>query len=131
VKTLSVALILILAMIAGCTDSVSTSTNETPLPPGDASRGQVLFASSQGGLPSCQSCHAITAARGSGPGLADYATQAATRRSGESAEQYTVHAILNPGRFIVQGYSNLMPGNYGSKLSTQDVADLTAYLLSL
>lgn len=130
-KTLFVALILLLTIITGCSDGVSADTDKTPLPPGDASRGQVLFADAQGELPSCQSCHAITADRGPGPGLADYAARAGTRLSDQTAEQYTVNAILSPGSYVVRGYSNLMPGNYSSQLSAQDVADLTAYLLSL
>ena len=54
--------------------------------------------------------------------------------TGEAADayQYLFESISDPNIFLVSGYAEgLMPGNYASSLTEQDLADLIAYLLSL
>jgi len=101
------------------------------LPQGDAARGAQVFAQPHDGGPSCTSCHALNSARGAGPGLEGYGAAAARRVRGQSAEQYTFDSIVRPSKHIVQGYSNVMPGDYAKKLSQQEIADLIAYTLTL
>jgi mono/diheme cytochrome c family protein len=103
------------------------------LPEGDASRGQAV-ASARG----CVACHISTPA---GPAWNAGATQpgigtrAETRFSqpdytgnAQNAYQYLFEAIVLPGDYIVEGYTDIMPHDYGDLLSAQDLADLIAYL---
>ena len=59
------------------------------------------------------------------------AAVAATRVSGQSAEQYLYWSIVRPGQHLVAGYSNLMYAEYEDSLEAADIADLIAYLLTL
>ncbi|MBI4770966.1 MAG: c-type cytochrome [Chloroflexi bacterium] len=107
------------------------------LPAGDAKKGEVL-ATEKG----CVGCH-ITApvgpawlAAGAAPGIG---TRAQTSFSAgdytgkaTSAEQYLVEAIVQPNAFVAPGFNpGIMTQTFGQSLSTQDVADLVAYLLTL
>ncbi len=49
----------------------------------------------------------------------------------QSAEEYTFYSILRPSKYLVQGFSNVMPSNYEEKLSQQETADLITYMLTL
>ncbi|MBK9123119.1 MAG: cytochrome c [Chloroflexi bacterium] len=102
----------------------------TALPAGDASSGEELFRSRIGNLPECSSCHSLDGSRGTGPTLLGYGEAAGARRSGVSAQAYTVASILEPGDVVTPGFSNIMPSNYGQHLSDQELADLVAYVLS-
>jgi mono/diheme cytochrome c family protein len=107
------------------------------LPEGDVAAGEALATSL-----ACTACHIAAPtgpawlATGDQPGIgtraesriseADY-TGAAT-----SAAQYLFEAISDPGVYIVANYpAGVMPGNYASTLTEQQMADLIAYLLSL
>lgn len=121
---------LIAASLWGCApEDLPYSLSD--LPAGDAERGAVLFSQSVGGAPACANCHSLDGGASAGPPLDGYGASAATRVKGQSAEAYTFDSILRPARHLVRGYSNIMPGEYGKKLSAQDVADLIAYLLTL
>ncbi len=43
-------------------------------------------------------------------------------------EQYMVESILLPWNYLVPGYSEGMPNNFGSRLDFQNLADIIAYL---
>lgn len=47
-----------------------------------------------------------------------------------SFERYTVESILLPWDYLVPDYGQVMPNNFGDRLSYQDLADLIAYLSS-
>jgi hypothetical protein len=48
-----------------------------------------------------------------------------------SAEEYLIESVVLPNVFLVDGYQeNVMPANYGERLTAQDLADLLAYMLS-
>ncbi len=112
---------------AGC---ASNTGNFTDLPAGDAERGEILYSENINGAPNCASCHSLEDERLVGPALAGYSTVAGSRVEGQSAEEYTYHAIARPATHIVDGYSNLMYSEYGSKLAEHDLADLIAFLLT-
>lgn len=88
---------------------------------GDAAAGEALFAQ-------CAGCHG--AQDGTGPAVTGMGERAATRVEGQSAGDYLHESIVNPGAFVVDGYSNIMPANYGDSLTGQQVWDLVAYLLT-
>ncbi|HRF95763.1 MAG TPA: hypothetical protein PLZ51_11235, partial [Aggregatilineales bacterium] len=48
--------------------------------------------------------------------------------AGYSVEKYMVESIVNPGAYIVSGYSGNMPATFGESMSIQDIADVLAYL---
>lgn len=119
------------APASGGQTSVGTGIS-APLPPGDAGRGQQLFNGAQplanGSTAGCQGCHGT----GVGPDLQGIATRAGTRESGLSAEQYLHESIVQPNAFIVDGFQpNVMPQDFGQRMSAQDLADIIAYLLTL
>jgi cytochrome c len=109
-----------------------------PLPPGDADRGKSLTEGDLG----CVGCHILSATgpawlpSGDTPGIgaraetrfteSDYAGHATT------AQQYLLESIVTPNAFVVSGFEpNIMPGNYGERLTVQDAADIIAYLQSI
>lgn len=122
-----IILFLLAFLIAGC--ATSDSSFET-LPEGDATRGESLFSESIKGAPACSSCHLLTDERLVGPGFAGYGDTAGTRVEEQSTEEYSYNAIVRPAGYIVEGYSNEMYTEYGSRLEAQDIADLIAFLLT-
>lgn len=119
-------LILMVIALAACT-SEKSAVEANSLPPGDAARGAVLFSERINDTPRCSACHADESTR-MGPTLTNY-SDVAESRSDLSAYEYTLDAIVRPGRHILRGYSNTMYADYGEKLSTQEIADLIAYML--
>ena len=107
------------------------------LPEGDATAGETV-ATSLG----CTACH-ITAPTGPAwlpaagqPGIGERAETEFTlpeyTGNATSAEQYLFELIVDPNVFVVSGFaSGLMPQNYGTTLTEQNMADLIAYLLTL
>lgn len=54
------------------------------------------------------------------------------RVAGVSPAEYLHQSIINPGAYIVANYQGgIMPATFSEKLSTQDLADIIAYLLTL
>lgn len=118
-------IIVVIALTACASEKSAVEANS--LPPGDTTRGEALFSERINGTPRCSACHTDESTR-MGPALTNYGDVAATR-SDLSAVEYTLDAIVRPGRHIVRGYSNTMYADYGEKLSTQEIADLIAYML--
>jgi mono/diheme cytochrome c family protein len=117
-------------MLVAC--STSENINETPdnLPAGDAARGAALFTQSVNGAPPCSSCHSSDSSNGVGPSFAGFGDSAAVRDAALSSLEYAFYSIVQPARHTVPGYPNVMYSQYGARLSSQDIADLVAYVLS-
>lgn len=108
------------------------------LPEGDPANGEALA----NGILGCAGCHILSATgpawlpAGSEPGIGQ---RAATRFNEDgytgtatTAEQYLFESVVLPNIFIEEGYDpNIMPNNFGNRLSPQDMADLIAYMISL
>ena len=122
-------LFVLLIALAAC--SPTPSGTAEPLPPGDAARGAELFTQAVGGAPACSTCHTLDGTALVGPSLQGFGAVAATRVEGQSAEDYTHESIMRPPAYLVSGFSNLMYNQYNQRLSSQQVADLIAYLLTL
>ncbi|GAB4429185.1 MAG: hypothetical protein Kow00106_24200 [Anaerolineae bacterium] len=88
----------------------------------DPAKGEKLFADNCGG------CHG--AADGAGPALTGMGERAASRVEGLSAEEYLHQSIVEPGAYVVEGFSNIMPATYGEKFSEQELNDIVAYILT-
>jgi len=80
----------------------------------------------------CAQCHALTPDTiVIGPSLAGVATRAATRVDGYTAEEYIEHSILFPKDYIVEGFTDTMPTNFGKDLTSDELSAVVAYLMTL
>lgn len=98
---------------------------ESPLPTGDAARGEQLFNEELG----CNSCHSLDGSTLVGPSLQGISERAGSRVDGFDAETYLRHSILLPCEYVVEGFTCVMPQNYGERMEAQDLADLIAFLM--
>lgn len=91
-----------------------------------AADGQSVFKTN------CASCHAVTGETIIvGPSLAGIASRAATRVEGQGATEYIQLSILRPDEYMVEGFSDLMPTNFGTTLSGEQLDALVVYLMTL
>lgn len=99
---------------------------------GDPERGEALYTSSEssqlGSNLGCQGCH------DAGAGPATEETWDAFPRDPQfediSAERYLIESIVQPGAYLVEGWGAAMPGNFGERMSVQDIADVVTYIRS-
>ncbi len=101
---------------------------------GNAELGAQLFAQGRGEVPPCSICHRVVSGQvgfSIGPNLAGIGEHAGTQVAGLSAEEYLRQSILEPGRYIVPSYRNMMYADYDAQLTEQNIQDLIAYLLTL
>jgi cytochrome c2 len=126
----SVALIACALFIAGC-----AASPQMPLPTaGDVERGAQLFRQGQGEMPPCSTCHFVLSGQvgfSIGPNLAGISERVETRSEGLAVNEYLLQSIVEPQRYIVHGYRDIMYAEYKTHLSKQDILDLLAYLLTL
>ena len=101
---------------------IGTIPEGQKIEPGNAEAGKEVFANAE---PACGSCHTYGPAGATqtlGPNL-DETLQ------GKDA-QFIAEQIVNPDSDITEGFpDNLMPEDYGQKLSEKQLADLVAFLL--
>lgn len=117
-------------LLSGCTASAPLST---PLA-GDAERGAQLFAQGRGVIPPCSTCHqTVTGQFGFtiGPNLDGIGERAGIQVDGLTEEEYLRQSILEPERYLVSGYRDIMYPDYDAHVTEQDIRDLIAYLLTL
>ncbi len=82
----------------------------------------------------CTDCHRNGA---SAPDTVGTFTRVSTERltlpqfAGYSVEQYLIESITRPGDYVVDGYSSgLMPNNFGTRMTDQQLADIVSYLMT-
>jgi cytochrome c oxidase subunit 2 len=92
---------------------------------GDPASGEQLYISV-----GCNACHSLDGSAVVGPSFQGLSERAGTRIEGTSPEDYVNQAILHPCDFVVEGFTCVMPQNYGERLTAQNIADLEAFLLS-
>ena len=113
--------IIAITLLAACGDETAAEPLE-PL----AAEGKKLFAVH------CASCHAASGETVIvGPSLAGVATRAETREEGLSATQYLAASILKPSSYVVDGYDDLMPSEFGIKLTGEEMDNIIIYLETL
>jgi mono/diheme cytochrome c family protein len=104
------------------------------LPRGRADAGEKVFRRS-----GCTSCHgdpAVPRSNGAAPDLAGVGVAAERRAPDKTAAQYLYESILDPDTFVARACDGPGPceqprmPSYGEVLTTQDAADLVAYLLA-
>jgi mono/diheme cytochrome c family protein len=125
------AFLTIAVMLLVACSTPNTNASVENLPPGDTTRGAELFLQSVGGAPSCSTCHTVNGDALVGPSLQGVSAVAATRVDNLSAEEYIHTSIVQPSAYVVSGYTNTMFNQYAQRLTSQQLADLVAYLLTL
>lgn len=155
-KVVLLIAILTIAMLLAACGGGSSSEPAAPAAPaaqepavpaaasgGDAAKGQALFSQSVlAGNGGCSTCHSLEPGKVLvGPSLAGVASRAGSTVPGETAEQYLHQSIVDTNVYLAKGcntadpeapcLANLMPQNWAEKLSTQEIDDLVAYLLTL
>ncbi|NIM92730.1 MAG: c-type cytochrome [Anaerolineales bacterium] len=117
-------------------DTIGTDIT-VELPEGDSDRGAALSDTL-----GCSGCHLLSEVGppwlpdGGEPGIGERAGTRITQvdYTGEAinSEEYLIESIVLPDVYVVDGYQQgLMPGNYGDRLTVQEVADLVIYMLTL
>ena len=91
-------------------------------------RGKYLFSNAPA---ICSTCHSLQAdVVIVGPSLAGVANRAGSRVAGLSAEEYIRTSIVHPSEFIVPGFQDVMQKNFGDVLSSGQINDMIAYLMT-
>ena len=125
---------------AGATPSISeeeaVGTDITvSLPEGDAENGQLLAEGSLG----CTACHVLSTVGPAWAGEGETAgigARAASRieqpdyiGNATTAHEYLFESVVLSNVFVVEGFDpNVMPADYGRRLTPQDLADVLAYM---
>jgi mono/diheme cytochrome c family protein len=76
----------------------------------------------------CSACHG--AQNGAGPAFTGMAERAATREQGKTAEQYIHESIVDPSAYVVDGFPDIMPKDFATKFSDQQINALVAYIIA-
>ncbi len=119
---------LTLFVLTACGESPSSDESaSTSL--GNPARGRDLFETGGASQIPCASCHTLDGTDLVGPSLQGIGERAATRTE-LSAEEYLRQSITQPSAYVVDGFEDLMNKNYASLLSTQDIEDLIAFMLT-
>ena len=80
----------------------------------------------------CAQCHALAPDTVViGPSLAGIATRAESRLPGYDAEAYIETSILLPRDFLVDGFADTMPTNFGKELTSEEFSAVVSYLMTL
>jgi len=80
----------------------------------------------------CAQCHAtVPDTVVIGPSLYGIASRAGSRVPGYDAEAYIEHSILFPRDYIVDGFTDTMPTNFGKELTSEELKGVIAYLMTL
>jgi len=118
------------------TTTVTTASAAAPTPTttaaaaaaGNPAKGKAVFASA-----GCAACHTFKPAGAAGtigPDL-DTALAADAKAAGMSLAAFTKESIVKPDAYIPKGYAKgIMPANFGSSLSSTQLGDLVAFLVS-
>lgn len=103
---------------------------------GDPVRGDQIYNNQQrsqlGARLGCGGCHLNGVAGPSHDAKWDHFLTELTNEAqfaGYTVEKYMVESIVNTGAYVVPGYAaGAMPGDFGQRMSIQDIADILAYL---
>ncbi len=80
----------------------------------------------------CAQCHVLAPDTiVIGPSLAGIATRAGSRVPGYDAQAYIETSILSPKVFLVEGFPDTMPTNFGKELTGEEFDAVVAFLMTL
>ncbi len=102
------------------------SAEPAPLVDPLAAKGRQVFHQN------CATCHALSPDTIIvGPSLAGIGEQAGSRVPDLDARQYLELSILKPDAYLVQEYADVMPRDFGKKLTGEELDVLVVFLLTL
>ena len=84
----------------------------------------------------CQSCHSVDGSPMTGPsfqgilGAERQVDGAAATIDESNFDLYVANSIRNPADYLVPGYANVMPANFGTQLSESQILGLVAFIKS-
>jgi len=120
--------VLLISLIVLVLTACSSTPDVPPTPTLDAIQqtGQAVFNLR------CAQCHALVPDTiVIGPSLAGIATRAGTRIEGYTAEEYIEDSILHPKDYVVEGFTDTMPTNFGKDLTSEELNGVIAFLMTL
>ena len=121
-KLKSTLILLAALLMAAC--STSAKQVEPTLTP-QQQQGQAVFNLR------CAQCHAtVPDTIVIGPSLYGIATRAETRVEGYDAETYLERSILVPDFYLVEGFADTMPTNFGKELTSEELSAVVSYLMT-
>ena len=108
-------------LLAACSSATPTPTL-TPL----AQLGQAVYTLR------CAQCHVLVPDTiVIGPSLAGIATRAGSRVPAYDAQAYIETSIMSPKDFLVEGFPDTMPTNFGKELTSEEFDAVVAFLMTL
>ena len=118
-----ISFILLAAMLMAACSMPAVETVSTLTP--EQQEGQIVFNLR------CAQCHAtVPDTIIIGPSLNGIATRAATRVEGYSAEEYIERSILIPDFYLVEGFADTMPTNFGKEITSEELSALVSYVMT-
>jgi nitric oxide reductase subunit C len=115
--------------VGAVNENAALQPSTVNLPADPAARGRYWFTRPPA---ACAGCHSLEAGVVIvGPSLAGVASRAASRVDGESAADYLRESILHPSAYVVEGFPDSMPHNFSEVLSSEQIDDIIAFLLTL
>ena len=112
------------------TSTPTTTTSGTTTSSGGAvAAGKLVFNSS-----SCGGCHTFTASGSAfgtaGPNLDTAPATDAAADGNMALDAFIRESIVDPSAYIVDGYSDIMTKGFGKSLTSKQIDDLVAFILS-
>ncbi len=141
--------LLVMVLVAACGDDDADAATQAPattqaattttraVTVGDSERGRQIWDDGGGVIEGggCSECHSLDGSELTIPAFTAPSWQGVSGRAGDrvpglSAEEYLRESILDPGAYVVEGYSDGMPKGFRFLLSEEDVDNLVAFLLT-
>lgn len=111
--------------LGACRELPPAGSTDKPLSPVEL-QGQAIFTIH------CAPCHATAPDTVIvGPSLAGIAVRGGERIRGIDAQTYIQDSILAPYDYLVEGYTETMPPDFGLRLAGEEFDAVVAYLLTL
>ena len=111
------------------TTTTSAATTTTNSSGGDVAAGKAVFDAN-----TCGSCHTFQPAGSTGaigPNLDTAPTTDAAADGNMALDAFIEESIKSPSAYIAKGYTDgIMPSTFGSSLSTTQLKDLVAFIVS-
>ena len=105
----------------------TTAATTTTSSGGDVAAGKTLFASN------CASCHTFAPAGSSGsigPDLDTAPAMDAQADGNMALRAFIKQSIVDPSAYLAKGYTDDMPKTFGTSLTSTQIGDLVAFILS-